>query len=499
MRPTEPPPDVRPEQTGESGEALPLDRSQVRPMYTELTAIDLPTVLKVAAADNIDILQARERVKALRGRLESTIGGVFPSLVPTALFEHVDGTVRATEGDLVGVGFNTFQTSIALQWVINPGRVVHEIVAARKRLSASRHAAKAVRMDVLRQAARQYYDLVLAQARVAAAHKGVQEAEELLRISRLRTKTGTGVPADELRAEARLAQRRQELVSELKGFYDASVALAVTLRLDASVTLVPSIDELTPTSLVRDDIGIEELLGMAVAYRPELAEVRDLVEAAVADKDATWWGRFGPQFAAGYQYGGITGHANNVVPPRGIPNNLIVNPLSPTGSFGSSPLTNGLVREGIFRGSRRLEGRHDATFGFSDQQRASAGLTWKLTLAVFGELKTAEATARSVRLSAARRLDEVKAQVVRAEQASKAQRQLVDLARQEVTAADEALRLAQANLKAGTMTTLDVLQAQDAATEARLHYAEAVVRYNQSQVDLLASIGLAGIDTLLPE
>ncbi|MCH8054394.1 MAG: hypothetical protein IH895_10055, partial [Planctomycetes bacterium] len=43
---------------------------------------------------------------------------------------------------------------------------------------------------------------------------------------------------------------------------------------------------------------------------------------------------------------------------------------------------------------------------------------------------------------------------------------------------------------AGTMTTLDVLQAQDAASQARLRYAEAVVRYNQSEVDLLASLGL---------
>ena len=59
-----------------------------------------------------------------------------------------------------------------------------------------------------------------------------------------------------------------------------------------------------------------------------------------------------------------------------------------------------------------------------------------------------------------------------------------------MAAAEEALRLGEANLRAGTMTTLDVLQAQDAATQARLRYAEAVVRYNQSQVNLLAALGL---------
>ena len=40
------------------------------------------------------------------------------------------------------------------------------------------------------------------------------------------------------------------------------------------------------------------------------------------------------------------------------------------------------------------------------------------------------------------------------------------------------------------MLTLDVLQAADAVDQARLRYADAVVRYNQSQVNLLAAVGV---------
>ena len=46
-------------------------------------------------------------------------------------------------------------------------------------------------------------------------------------------------------------------------------------------------------------------------------------------------------------------------------------------------------------------------------------------------------------------------------------------------------------------TTLDVLQAQDAATQARLRYARAVVSYNQAQVNLLAALGLISEESLL--
>ncbi|MCH7924327.1 MAG: TolC family protein [Planctomycetes bacterium] len=490
------PPDVSPTDVAEVAEVLALDASAVSPMYTELLAVNLPSVVRVAAAQNMQILQARERVRASEGELESTIGAAFPAIVPTALFEHVEGTVRATEGNLVGVGFNTFQPSVAVQWVLNPGRVIHGIIAAKKRLSASAHGEDSVVLETLRQAVNQYYELVLAQARVSAAHQGVAEAEELFRISRLRSQTGAGVLADELRAEARLAERRQDLVTAMRQFYDSSVALSVTLHLDSSVTLIPSIDELPTVHLVREDIGIEELLGIAVTFRPDLRSVRDLVEAAAADKGSTWWGAFGPQFQAAYQYGGITGHANNVVDAEGIPGNLIVNPASSSGSFSSNPVANGLIKEGILRGSKGSQGRDDQSWGFHDQQRVTAGVGWRFSLSAFGDLKSAKATAQQAYLQAEVQLDLVKAEVVMAAQASRANRELVGLANQQITAAQEALRLSEANLQAGAMTTLDVLQAQDAATQARLRYAASVVRYNQSQVNLLAALGLLDEGTL---
>ena len=490
-------PDVAPVEQTFQAEALRLDSSQIKPMYTEMMPIDLATVARVAVAQNFDIRQARHAVEASQGRYESAVGNALPVIVPTALFEHVEGTVRATEGNLVGVGFNTFQPSIAIQWVINPGKVVYEIIAAKKRLFASERREEAVLQQTLRQAGIQFYALVLGQARVAAAHQGVLEAEELARISRLRRRTGTGVLADEMRAEARLAQRRQELVTALKGLYGASVDLALNLRIDASVTLVPSIESLPPIQLVREELGINELLDIAVTFRPDLASVRRLVEAVTADTSGTWWSGWGPKLSAGYQFGSISAHTDNTTQAQGIPSNLIVNPASPTGSFSTNPVRNGLIREGIGWGSRLLGRREDQSFGPSDQQRGSAGIGWRLSFAIIGDLKTARSQEASALLDLERLLDQVKAQVVTAAQDGTANRQLIDLAHQQVQAAEEALRLSEVNLKAGTMTTLDVLQSQDAATQARLRYSEAVVRYNQSQINLLASLGLVDVEVFL--
>jgi len=493
----QPPPDVSPHGAAPAAEPLGLNAADIKPMYTELLAIDLPTVVKLAAAQNHDIRQARQAVEIAEGELERTVGAAFPAIVPTALFEHVEGTTRATEGNLVGVGFNTFQPSVAIQWIINPGKVVYDIVAARKRLSATEHQERAVLLETLRRSAVEYYHLILSQARVSAANESVHEAEELLRITRLRIKAGTGIRADQLRAEARFAQRRQDLIIGLRRFYDASVALSVTLRLEPSVTLVPNLTELPPIPLVREDLPIDELLAIAVAYRPDLQRVRTLAEAIAADKKSTWWAALGMQVNLGYQYGGITGHANNVLPAEGIPGNLLVNPTSGGGAFSANPVVNGLIKEGLARGSRRLDGRGDQTYGFHDQQRVTAGAGWRFSLSAFGDLKKAGAREAQAFIEAERQLDRARAQVVSAAQAATANRQLVDLAHQQVTAAAEALRLAETNLEAGAMTTLDVLQAQDAVAEARLRYAEATVEYNQSQVNLLAALGLLTRDTLL--
>jgi len=489
--------DITPVGSPDGGDALHLEASSVPAMFTEVAAIDLETVVRVAAADNIDILQAREQVAASRGRLESAVGAVFPTLVPTALFEHVDGSVRATEGNIVGVGFNTFQPSIAVQWVINPGKVIYGIIAAKKHLKADSENERGVIGETFRASAIQYYDLVLTQARVSAARESVNESEELLRINRLRASTGAGVPADEMRAKAQVAERRQDLILALNQFYRASVALAMTLDLDATVTLVPDIDRLPPIALVRDEMDIDDLLAISAAFRPELERVRSLIKAGKAETGATWWGAFGPQFSVGYQYGGIQGHASNVVPSAGIPNNLVVNPLSPTGAFSANPFSNGFIREGIVRGSRRLDRRRDQTFAFKDQSKFTASATWRLSVSSFGNLKVAKASQRTTLLDAQRELASVRAEVVNSLQASRSNAELIQLARQQVISATEALRLTQANLAAGTMTTLDVLQSQDAMARARLRHAEAVVRYNQSQVNLLASLGMIGEKALI--
>jgi outer membrane protein TolC len=420
--------------------SLKIDTSHIRPMYDRrMFAVDLPTTVRVAMARNVDIQAAQEHVAASRGEYEASIGMIFPSVSPNITARGLRGAI-STPPRLTVLGFNHVFPTVLLQWIINPGQVAYDIIASKRRLDASDQQDLAVVQETMRTAAAQYYDVVLAQAQVAVALRALEEAKELLRIERLGSRTGTALPADELRAQAALAARQQNILTALNAFYDASVALAITLRLDPTVILVPK-SIIKETTLVREDLSIDDMLVMATRYRPDLAAIRTLVAAADADIGSTVWGGLGPQINAFRTF--------TTRPP-------------------SKTLSDTLYRERTYV--------------------ATGGFNW--SAATFGRIRTAVANAKIAEIDAERQLDLVQAAVVSAHQTSLIAKKKLPFARQEVAFAEEALRLTQRNLEAGTGLTIDVLVAEDAADQARLHHVTAVIRYNQAEINLLAALGL---------
>jgi outer membrane protein TolC len=431
--------------------SLDLNGSPIAPMYRELLAIDLPTVVRVANARNLEIERARQQVEANRGRYESNVEAVFPVIAPSIAYSHFQGVGQNANGTLTTpVHFDNLIPAISIQWILNPGTVVYDIIASKRRLEASAQQEQAVILDTTRSAAVQYYDLTLAQAQLQVAQQAVNEAQELLRITQLQVKAGTGLPADEVRAEAQLAGFQQDVVVALNNFYQASVALTLTLHLDPAVTLVPSARQINQVILVREDVPIEELLATAAKYRPDLAAAHSLLLATQGDTGATIWGGVGPQLQAGYTVNGL---------------------------------------------KTNLRGKD---LDWKEQQKAGVGAGFNLGASTFGNIKTAQANERSAVVDVQRQLDLVRAAVVSAQQNSATNAKLIPVARRQLDSAQEALRLTQANLQAGTALVIDVLQAQNAVDDARLRYVTAVVHYDQSQINLLAALGLIDRITISP-
>ncbi|MET0331808.1 MAG: TolC family protein [Dyella sp.] len=123
-------------------------------------------------------------------------------------------------------------------------------------------------------------------------------------------------------------------------------------------------------------------------------------------------------------------------------------------------------------------------------------MNFTLGLATLGATKTANAQVHLASLQAEAELDQIRAAVVSAQQTCLAAAKRIPLASQQVAAADEALRLVQSNLRAGTMLALDGLQAQAAAAQARVAYATAIIRYDQAEIGLLSTLGIVDPQTI---
>jgi outer membrane protein TolC len=444
-RPSEPPPPAAGElapPNQPAAAAVALDSSAVQPMYTELLAIDLPAVLRLCRDRNLDIRLARTRVEASHGQVDAAIGQAVPVLAFGALFEQQWGSARAVQGTVVPAQFLSFSPAALLGLVLNPGRVVYDILAARQALFATEQQEHDVVQQTVQTALRAWYDLALAQLRVAAAREAVADGEEALRIAQLRQDTGTGVPAAVLKAEGSLAGQRRELVLAVRDFYSASIALAGPLRLDPRTTLVPAAAAIEPVRLIDEALAIDRLLELAVLHRPDLRALRLLAEAAGAHSSAAMWNLLGPQVLAGASVGGI---------------------------------------------DTRVAGQDS---GLKDQERVFAGAGWTISMAQVAQRRTATAQESQALLEVEARLEVIRAQVVRAAQDVRATESVIPLAAEQLASAVEGVRLAQLGQGSGTATDLDVLNAGEAAAQARLRHAESVIRYDQAQVVLVAALGL---------
>ena len=439
--PPKQPPDVAPTRVDP---VAPVTQSlAIQPMYRELLPIDLRTASEVALAQAQDVLRAQNATAAAAASVRSVFGWLLPTIAPGISYEKVDGTVRATQGTLVDAAFSTVQPVVLAQWILQPGRVVHELLAARKRVVATRLHERAVRVTTLRAVAAGYHELLAAAARVGAAQVAFLAADEAARVTAAQHRHGLVLATAARAAAGAAAQREQELRETLLGFHDASIDLATTLGLDPMVTLAPVTAEVLPHTLVRTELTVDELLGFAIAQRDDLAAVREELAASEHDGGAAFWSAFGPSVAVGYQTSAVRGSA------EGAPAN-----------------------------------------GFHDQQRLQAGVGWQFDTSKIAALVAADVADREAQRVLTEVLLRVRGEVVLAHQVVIAAEPGVAAARQSLAAATTAGAEAAARHRAGAAPEADLLTARAVEAAARSQLVAAIARYDQAQVDLLAAIGV---------
>jgi outer membrane protein TolC len=414
------------------------------PTPQETHLIDLATALRIAAGTHLDILEARARVREAQGYAQSADGYLLPILTLGGTWGRTEGQTQASFGNLGQVNFGTVTALGTVQISGNVGQSIYHDLAAHRQAAASAEFELAQVQKTLLDVAQGYLALVEADATVRINEQFVQETQGLVRYTAAREAQGLGSALDTERARTQAAEAEQRLLVARNDRQRRSKTLAASLRLDSSVDLSPVDKDLAPATLVAPSDTLKDWLVRASEHRPETRAFHASREAAEQEASATRWSLWGPQVAAGYQYGGI----------------------------GRSPSS------------------------VDDRESWVVGLGWTFSLGGPGKIEAADARLQQVDLQLQRFQDRLLASVSGAYQDVALSRQRLDPADRELGAAEKALRLARVNFEGGLLPENDLLIAQLAADQARQRRLEAVSRFDQAQLNLLAEAGIGSADTL---
>lgn len=440
-------------------EQLPAPAAALPP--TDRYPINLTSALRLAGASNLQIALAGERVNQARARQEGAEFLWLPSLNAGVGYNKHDGRIQDTRGEVIDASRNAFFAgggpNLGPAPLTGPGGpparlflglpladVIFAPLAERQQVQAASAAASATFNDILLETASVYLDLLQAQGQSAIAQEAATNAEELVRLIQARVRVGAAPPADGLRAQAELADRRRQRLQAEEAVRVVSAELVRLLRLDPAITLLPQEGESLPICLIDVNAPLPELLAQGIAARPEMAQYQALVIATIERLRQEEWRPWLPTVQVGLSSGG----------------------------FGGG--------QGSFFGN------------FSDRVDFDALLVWELRNLGFGNRALQrERSSQTIQahLAAEQIRDTIASQIARAYYQVQFRQQQIEAARAQVKAAADAVPLNFKGILGGDLRAIEAQQAVQTLAFARNQYLAAVIDYNKAQFQLLRALG----------
>jgi outer membrane protein TolC len=416
-----------------------LIRISVAQTNTAARPIDLPTALRLAGAQNLDVQIARERLVEAKANHRSAVTQFFPWISPGITYRQHDDKIQDVAGNLLDVNKYSYAPGATVGVQLELGDAIYKTLAAKQLANAADHAQEAQRQESVFAAALGYFDLAQAQNAVGVANDAVRISSNYETQLARAVEAGIAFKGDLLRARvhmernqltARQAQEQQRVLA---------ARLAQILRLDPTVELIAQEADLVPISLIASNTALAALVQQSLAARPELKQSQSLTAAAREIKQGVTYGPLIPSLGAQAFWGGLGG------------------------------------------------GRDGISDTFGGQQDYVIGASWRLGpggLFDFSRSRAAQARLKVAELNADKSRDDITRQVVEAFTRRQSLADQLETARRALAAADEGLRLAQQRKEYAVGVVLETIQAEQDLTRARLDYLKAVTDFNKAEYAL---------------
>ncbi len=260
--------------------AIPAPETGDRPL-----PINLLNAMRLANVQAVDIAAAAERMRAATALLEGAQVLWLPTITLGGDYNRHDGRLQDSTGAIIdnshGSGMLGLGTGIGPAAILDVGQAIFAPLYARQQVRAREADLQAASNDTLVAVSDAYFNVQQARGELAGAIEATRRTEAL--IARTRKLAPAIVPDLELfRAETELARRQETELVAHERWKVASAELLRVLRLDPSAQVEPAEPPQLQVELINLKKPLDELIGVALTYRPELASRQAQVQATLA-------------------------------------------------------------------------------------------------------------------------------------------------------------------------------------------------------------------------
>jgi outer membrane protein TolC len=287
-------------------------------------ALSLPVALRLVQTTNLDIAQAREFLNQAQAALERANLAVIPNFNLGNTYVAHNGNIQRTEGNIEKVNRVSDFVGGGPSLSVGVSDAIFLPLAARQVVAASEAGLQRVNNDTLLAVADAYLAVMRARRRLARVEETLEfltsprstasrsQSRGLLPVVEAFYKAGasTALKAEVERVRVEILRRNEEKAAAIQDFLVASAELARLLRLDPAIPLWPVEDFRFPIPIGGDEYlhkSMEELALLALGNRPELAENRALVQAALERVKNAKFRPWLPNLVMNYNWGNFGG------------------------------------------------------------------------------------------------------------------------------------------------------------------------------------------------
>lgn len=448
--------------------------------------ITLAEVEQIALENNLVIKISHSDQENKHWQYRGALTGFLPSMSNGVSYQALTGKYASPFGLLASVNnINLVMPNTGSYYFFQGGKVLFGSLQAKHQYKASQFALKGTTNDILYEAGKLYYDLVLNDILLQIKVKAVETSQALLARSMIRYENGAGTKLDVLQARTQLSKDRQALISQQIARRQSAIHLTTALNLDTSEDLTVENRLLSKVRLVDAALSAGDLLSIAIDNRPELKHYEQLRLAA---KDAV-------KVAASALLPTVQGTA--VAASTGAR-------VTSSGSGSQSAAsTSGFAAGGfsVSSGSATPSSGSGGRPKYAQTEIFVLGVDVQWTLpglgsTAFASVQSAKWVARKAQLDFNYKLSRVYEEVRDAYLQSLEAESLIKETTDTVESTKEQLSVAITRMEEGVGIDVDVINAQRDYTSALVDKASAIAQFDSAQLRLLRTIGKISYDTV---